>query len=272
MAPGSPVQSTPKRTLSDDEGSVFHKSTNLRRSPVNAAKRILISDLNSKSEKVGDMEVEVLLSKISAIIDLKLENLALKKQMDCISKRVDDLEKENVQLKLERDSRVKRESEVFRRMVTLEVTQREKNLMLYGLEAAELNISGIAVFLEKALGVSTAGSISAIRLIGKGALVEFHSGMMARDILRNAYKLKGTKVSVRRDLPREVRQRSGALSKIRDQLKGLPNVTLKLFNGELMVNEEWFQWDLQSEKLMHEEMDGLEYLKKMGLEIKTTEA
>jgi hypothetical protein len=96
--------------------------------------------------------------------------------------------------------------------------------------------------------------------------------MMAKNILRNAYKLKGTKVSVQRDLPREVRQRSGALSKIRDQLKGLPNVTLKLFNGELMVNEERFQWDLQSEKLMHEEMDGLEYLKKMGLEIKTTEA
>lgn len=261
-----------KRSLSDDDESIFFASSSLSRSPSNtpnASKRINRSKSVASADKVevkkyDESNTTEVLKDIKASLDqLVVQNKIFLKELEEVKS---DLEVERVKSsKLEA-----RVQALESKLVQLDIKKRRKNLIFSGLSNVGADLKDSAETVRKicvdVLDLSVNDiHISATYSIGKNkqaTLVRFQNESEVLTILKRTGKLKGKKIYIDRDYSWEVRRRRSFLLKIRKRILEVSAESKVLVRGDLMVIDNK-KFTFNNENIVCDGQDGLMQLNKM---------
>lgn len=217
--------------MSKDISKYFHPSVGSVRGGVkrvNSSPEMIRSPTRARTQDVGSEQatcpssLEIILERFTKLdshleerfssLERKIELMASKEEVEDLRCRVKGLEEI-----IKSGSRLSASDPfaVDKRLDKMENQLREKNLIIKGLELEkDKDVSAqVSDFLRRKLEVNVTGALEAKTLRGsKLILASFSSLESVRDVLRNCQKLRGTKVSVQKDLaPRSRKIRSGLL-------------------------------------------------------------
>lgn len=148
------------------------------------------------------------------------------------------------------------------RITGLENYNRQNNLIVYGLDedTSETNDllkeKVIVDIFENKLGVKVS-STEKIHRLGKQhetkirpVMIRFSSRNEKAEVMRNAYKLKGSVLSLSEDYTFEVREKRRHLWAYAKAQKSDPSNKVRLTYDKLIINGQMFTWNAEIEKVV----------------------
>lgn len=200
-------------------------------------------------------------------INDKLNQMATKEDIKSLIKDVTKLKNTCNSLNEEMESSRKREEILEQRIEKLEMQIKRKNIIVHGLHSATINdaINEIKLIYKDVMGIKTSSieKITNIFFIGnqkenKTLLMEIPNYEINKEIFNNAKKLKGTNISIQRDLPYNVRKRRANLRKYAAKIKEVNQSLNVIIKGDaICIDDEKFIWNTNLNKLMCGENDAL---------------
>lgn len=215
---------------------------------------------------VGSMSRDDLFNMICGIFDNKMNNVATKEDINSIENELQELRNENKELRKEVDTqRLKIEE--------LDDNQRKNNLIFRGLslsKSTETNdlIAQLKQFCNKTLCLNKEVNIVNAFPINKTSKqsiikVQFSSSADSHVVMSNAKKLKGSNISIQRDLSIASRGRRAKYYKIKTAiLQNNKKSKIVIKNSYIAIDNELFFWDLNKNILLNQRgEDGVAILK-----------
>ncbi|XP_073972854.1 uncharacterized protein [Rhodnius prolixus] len=221
----------------------------------------------SPMEQVGNMNV----NQLSELFDLKLKNMATKQDISILSAQLELLRHEHSTLKLE----IKKQQDINRKLRSqMEFTQMEvkrNNLIFKGITMSPeedclqkvknlcLNLlntpEDITIYRAQPIGNKNASK--------KIILAEFPKEAERINILKNARILRGTGISVEKDLTGMQRDIKRKLLYLRKCIKETnPKLQVSVWNQNLFINNSRFHW-IEEEGLIFGRECGISKLKEI---------
>ncbi|BES98513.1 Hypothetical protein NTJ_11331 [Nesidiocoris tenuis] len=226
-----------------DQGSPQAVSDSKKRAPFSGEMSVTQKDL--------DVLYEKLMVGVNASLKTELASFASKAEISELVAKFDGLARENAELRREMQS-IKVENRQLKEAVdSLDLKLRKNNLVIRGLEAGRETDAKISVerFLEDIAGEGPAVKVSNAYLRGgrggarPAILAELSSDQDVYRVLSRAGKLRGTGISITRDLPAEVRMRSNRMLRLRWEIRKIaPQTRMSLRTDKLWVNDKRLVW------------------------------
>lgn len=258
------INRTPSKRARTDEDSESCSAIKIHKFPENAT----ISELTLK-ELLSCMH-EMIDSTLNNIMDQKLANLEsklpTKADLEEVMNKCTATKNECAEMRNEILDLKSREKVMERKLESLEKQLKENNLIFHGvklLENEEINmcIERICKEVLKMPDVKVK-SVHPINAAKTSAVATFTSNEAARDILRNGKLLKNTGISIHSDLPNTMRKRKAAIHEVKKIINHkYPELKMQIRDDVLIINKVLFTWDLEVNRLMSDEQDGVEILK-----------
>lgn len=227
----------------------------------------------NKIMKVGDMTLGSLMEAMSELLAQKMCDLVTKEDLKCISEELDMIKsqqhamKEQVAQLVNENNKLKNDIENMQRFV------RRNNLIFKGLSqptdtttpktSKQLAVE-VATFCKEILKVDCDNINNAFQIAStKDIVVEFASTREVSDVLQNVRKLKGTKISVYKDLTPQARERRKLLLKLKSRIEiACPRKKVNVSGDILIVENCKFTCSLDG-KVYCKGRDGIDQLSKI---------
>lgn len=195
-----------------------------------------------KGRKIGDLTVE----EYEEVI--KVYNADIYDRIVKLNNEVNALRDDNTRISRELDEWKQRTTLLERDLEQVQKKQKRASVVFKGLAD---NISPKAAVDEvcvRALAVQDVVVKEAKKIFqrdGKmSALAELSDESMVSTILRNSSKLKGTTISVDRDLTRDARQKKSAMLTLKRDITQIDNSKRIIVRDDRMrVEDRWFYWN-----------------------------
>lgn len=234
-----------------------------------------LSPDGAANSSVGKMAIEDLMTQMSSLMDEKLKNIPTKQDVEEIKATVGDLSDKMDVLKTENDSlraeveQLKVEKEKDHHTITfLEDHIKRNNIVFRGINTNKSLFQAVKDCCKKNLKITKEINILSVRKLfendGKlGVVVEFSSVDDVREIFANVKNLKGSKISLDRDLSKDRQQDKRVMLELKKQIHKLkPSCPVMVRNEKMKVERQWFKWNNQKQ-LMCGKDQGIEMLKKI---------
>lgn len=186
---------------------------------------------------------QLLMEKLNKM-DKKMDLLASKEEVDELRRKVESLEKE-----LQKSKNVKEQKDWELRLSSVENTLRGRNLIFRGLETAgDTPPSELVKQLShEVLGVKDVHLTSAKIIKTKKSpliLASFISQETVWRILKEAHKLRGSVITIQRDLAPAARKLRSRMLALRRVIKGVRrDAEVRVRSGELVLGQLHVSWD-----------------------------
>lgn len=203
-------------------------------------KEVSPEQINSKRCDMG-LSKEEYTTIMSDLLDAKLQNVATKDDIATVKVDIAVLSEECKQLKEAAEISRRKEQMLAIELKTIQMHIRKNNLIFRGVKSSADPVQRqqiVVDFCKTKLGVNVVDIQRTIQL-GKNnvILAEFNKDSCVQDILQNTSKLKGSMVSIQRDMPPKMRAARNVLLWLRKQLIAKnETIAYKLRWDELILN------------------------------------
>jgi len=218
-----------------------------------------LSDVQ-QAEKVSKMDADALKELMSNLLDEKIKVLASKKDVESIKDEISEntsqlqsLRRENVELKEEVQKMKTLREHDQRRLAWLEEQIKKKNIIVRGLQADLEPHAAIKTLCNDVLKIPDPLPLVSVRKLGDregkmSVLVETINAAVAEDILKRSTMLKGTKISLEKDLNSIKLQQKKVMFELKEQLTAYDkSVKVSVRNEKLKIGNKWFKWNKKKE-------------------------
>lgn len=236
------------------------------------------SKRNRKEAALSPPENNLQPKRLSVIEKMDLEQISklLDKKLQPISDKLEtlaDIVHKNAQLEKRLNEQDKQIASMQKEIEFLRITAANKNLIFKNITWGEENKLDLSVkeFCKDTLKMTETIEIEDARFLDnkkKVICVEFRSKNIVQSVLKNANKLKGTKMRIEKDYPMSVRSKNNKLLAVRKELnKNVNNCNIKVSNASMWLQNKKFTWD-HEKGLLVDGTDGVKYLhEKFGVDI-----
>lgn len=200
-------------------------------------------------------------------LDKRLSNIATKTDLDVIKTEVSELREDNKKIKSELNTVQQKLSESERRLESIERKNCEKRLIWRGLKISDNLSMEVRKVCQEVLKVPEEIIIEKVEQIGKNSknpaiLVEFAKKEDVNKVLLQTKQLKGTKISIDRELTKTGWERKKMLLKARKIIKEIDNSkVIKIIGDKMKIENKVFLW--RNSKLYYGDADATTELEKM---------
>lgn len=177
-----------------------------------------------------------------------------------LNQDVTKLQEENVKILKELEEYKQKTLTLERDLMMVDKRQKRNNVIFKGLNedaSPKTVIEGVCSQVLEVPNIVVKETRKTFNRDGKmNVIAELESENMVNDLLRNSSKLKGSEISLDRDLTRDAREKKSAMLKIKKELNGMDSSKKIVVRDDRMkVENRWFYWSGEK-KLMCGSEDG----------------
>lgn len=168
-------------------------------------------------------------------LDARFQNVVTKEQLKSVEQQLNDLKEECKQQR----------QQLIDRINTLERISREKNLVFSNVQISTNPIQMVRDICMGSLGVENVNISKVFKLKedtsrnSSTLLAVFNEESTVNLLLRRASRLKGTRIGLSRDLPKEARDTKSLLLKLRREIlktDASNSLNIKVFNNKIVID------------------------------------